>query len=226
MPAQPLILAVDATGEHGSLALARGGAVVEELALHSPSGFAHVLFGSLQELLARNGVAAAQIDCFASASGPGSFTGVRVGLAFAKGLAEALGKPAVAVSNLRALAEFGEAPLRATLLDARRGEVYAAVYDGAGQAVSPEVVANFNSWLERLEFDDVEFISPDFSAFGDGFTGTRFEEARRVTAPRALAGAIALIAAGVFERGEAADPAALDANYVRRSDAELFWKEA
>jgi len=226
MPAQPLILAVDATGEYGSLALTRGGKIVEELPLHSPSGFAHVLFGSLSELLGRHGVKAAEIDCFASASGPGSFTGVRVGLAFAKGLAEALGKPAVAVSNLRALAEFGAAPLRATALDARRGEVYAAVYDAAGNAVCPEGVTNFKAWLERVPFENLEFISPDFSAFGGAFAGTRFENAALVTAPRALAGAIARIALAAFEGGEAADPAALDANYVRRSDAELFWKEA
>ena len=153
MPAQPLILAVDATGEYGSLALTRGDAIIEELPLHSPSGFAHVLFGRLSELLARHGLKAAEIDCFASASGPGSFTGVRVGLAFTKGLAEALGKPAVAVSNLRALASFGLAPLRAPLLDARRGEIYAAVYDAAGSVVCPEVVTDFKAWLERLHFD-------------------------------------------------------------------------
>ncbi len=226
MPAQPLILAVDATGEYGSLALARGADIVEELPLHSPSGFAHVLFGMLSGLLARHGVTAAELDCFASASGPGSFTGVRVGLAFAKGLADALGKPAVAVSNLRALASFGSAPLRATVLDARRGEVYAAVYDDAGRAVSPEVVTNFKNWLERLKAENPEFVSPDFSAFGSALAGTPFEGARLTTAPRALAGAIARIAAAAYERGEAAHPAALDANYVRRSDAELFWKEA
>ncbi len=72
------------------------------------------------------------VDCFAAASGPGSFTGVRVGLACVKGLAEALGKPAVAVSNLRAIASFGTAPWRAVVLDARRGEIYGAVYDAAG----------------------------------------------------------------------------------------------
>ena len=69
------------------------------------------------------------MDCFAAASGPGSFTGVRVGLAAVKGLAEAAGKRVVAVSNLRALAFFGSAPLRATVIDARRGEVYAALYN-------------------------------------------------------------------------------------------------
>ena len=221
----PLILAVDATHEYGSLALARGDETVEEVLLHAPSGFAHVLFGSLNGLLERNGLKVGDIECFAAASGPGSFTGVRVGLALVKGLADALGKPAVGVSNLQALASFGSAPLRATVLDARRGEIYGAVYNAAGVLVSPEVVTRLDGWLGRLPPGDLEFISTDFTPYRAALAGTRFEWARAVTAPRALAAAIARIAAAACLRGEACDPAALDANYVRRSDAELFWKD-
>ena len=71
----------------------------------------------------------------------------------------------------------------------------------------------------------MEFISTDPALPGPALAGTRFEHARVVTAPQALAAAIAQIALPFLIRGEAADPAALDANYVRRSDAELFWKE-
>ena len=92
-----LILAVDTSSEYGSLALLRDSELVEEVALHAPKGFAHVLYGHLAELLERHAVKTADIDCFAAASGPGSFTGVRVGLACVKGLAEAVGRPAVAV---------------------------------------------------------------------------------------------------------------------------------
>ena len=149
---------------------------------------------------------------------------MRVGLACVKGLAEALRKPAVAVSNLQAVASFGTAPLRATVLDARRGEVYGAVYDDAGRLVSGELVASFPAWLQGLP-GGVQFVSTDFAPFRPALAGTRFESAEVVTAPRALAGAVARLAAAAYLRGEAADPAALDANYVRRSDAELFWKE-
>jgi len=220
-----VVLAADATHEFGSLALARGDDLLEELALHSPTGFAHVLFGELDVLLRRHGLKAADIGCFAAASGPGSFTGVRVGLAFVKGLAEALGKPAVAVSNLRALASFGSAPLRAAVLDARRGEVYGAVYDSAGRPIAPETVMKLAAWIERLPDGDLEFVSADFPALRAALAGTRFESARIVIPPRALAGGIARIALGDYMRGAAVDPAALDANYVRRSDAELHWKE-
>ncbi|HWB84688.1 MAG TPA: tRNA (adenosine(37)-N6)-threonylcarbamoyltransferase complex dimerization subunit type 1 TsaB [Bryobacteraceae bacterium] len=221
----PLILAVDTTHEFGSIALQRGEEAIEEVELHEPSGFAHVLYVHLEQMLERHNIRLSQVDCFAAASGPGSFTGVRVGLACIKGMAEAFGKPAVAVSNLRALAAFGSAPMRAVILDARRGEVYGAVYDAAGRAVLPETVGPLAAWLATVPAGEVEWISPDFTAFNAEFAEPRFEQGRKTTAPRALAGKIACIALGQYRRGEACDPAALDANYVRRSDAELFWKE-
>jgi tRNA threonylcarbamoyladenosine biosynthesis protein TsaB len=213
----PLVLAVDTTREHGSLALMRGAELLEEAPLHSPSGFAHVIYGHLDGLLRRNRVELAAVDCYAAASGPGSFTGVRVGLACVKGLAEAAGKPAVAVSNLEALASFGASPLRAPLLDARRGEIYGAVYDRESRLVVPETVAPLTRWLAALPSLELEFISPDFGDWGHLLPGPR------TVAPPSIAAAVAAIALRRFLSGEALDPAALDANYVRRSDAELFW---
>ncbi len=216
-----LILAVDTTSEYGSLALLRGEELVEEVSLHAPTGFAQVLYRHLAELFDRHGLKPGAIDCFAAASGPGSFTGVRVGLACIKGLAEAVGRPAVAVSNLQALAWFGAAPLRAAVLDARRGEVYGAIYNASARLVSPEVVAPFARWTETLPADELEFVSLDFAPFRAALAGTRFEQVPVRTAPRALAAVVARLAA----QAELQDPAALDANYVRRSDAELLWKE-
>jgi tRNA threonylcarbamoyladenosine biosynthesis protein TsaB len=209
----PLILAVDTTTEHGSIALARGEEVLEEVALHAPTGFAQVLYGALRELLDGHGAAVADVECFAAASGPGSFTGVRVGLACVKGLAEATGKPAVAVSNLEALARYGQGPLRAPMIDARRGDVYCAVYDDTGRVVLPETVAKVEKWLASLPAG-VELVASEWM---EGLP-----QGPRVTAPRAIAGMVARVAAG----REWLDPAALDANYVRRSDAEMFWREA
>src|SRR6266853_6051352 len=106
----PLILAVDTTHEFGSLALARDGVALAEVAMHAPAGFGQVLYGYLERLLAGAGITADSVDCFAAAAGPGSFTGVRVGLACVKGLSEAMGRRVVTVSNLEALAWFGSAP--------------------------------------------------------------------------------------------------------------------
>jgi tRNA threonylcarbamoyladenosine biosynthesis protein TsaB len=111
----------------------------------------------------------------------------------------------VAVSNLRALASFGSAPLRATVIDARRGEVYGAVYDSQLELVMPEAVLKLEAWLPTLP-EGCELIST-------------------IGAPRALAAAIGHIAWDEFTLGRSSDPADIDANYVRRSDAELFWKE-
>ena len=209
---KPLILAVDTTHEIGGLALMRGEELLEEVELRAPSGFAQVLYGHLHDLLNRHDVKVDGIDCFAAASGPGSFTGVRVGLACVKGLAEATGKPAAGVSNLQALAWYGTAPLRAVVMDARRSEVYGAVYDDLLRPRAGEIVTRLADWLESLP-RPIEIISPDLDL--EGCTA----------APRSLARAVAAIAAGRCERREAQDPAALDANYVRRSDAELFWRE-
>jgi tRNA threonylcarbamoyladenosine biosynthesis protein TsaB len=216
-----VILSVDTTSEFGSIALTEGGHTVEEILLHSPDGFGHILFQRIEQLLARHKVDVNQIDCFAAASGPGSFTGVRVGLTAVKGLAEATAKPVVAVSNLRVLAFFGTAPLRATVLDARRGEVYGAVYNDQLEIVAPEVVMKFPAWLATLPKDGFEFLAIDFAPFRASVD----PNIPVITAPRALASAIGHIAFTEHKHGRASDPAEIDANYVRRSDAELFWTE-
>ncbi len=203
------IVAIDTASEFGSIALAEEGRVLEEVLLHSPDGFAHLLFPHLERLLKRHQWRWEQVTGFAAGAGPGSFTGVRVGLAAAKGLAEASGALAAAISNLQAMASFGAAALRAPFFDARRGEIYGVLYDDHLEPLGPEVVAKFSVWQASLPAG-AELLTPDPAPFG----------VRATVTPRALAGAIALLA---FDRLE--DPARLDANYVRRSDAELHWRE-
>jgi tRNA threonylcarbamoyladenosine biosynthesis protein TsaB len=216
-----LTLAVDTTGEYGSIALADSHGVREEILLHQPQGFSGVLFAHIQLLLARQSVTLNQIELFAGASGPGAFTGVRVGLAAMKGLGEVLSKPVVAVSNLRALAEYGKSEVRATVIDARRGEVFAALFNDKGEQVIAEQVIPFQQLLGLLSDYKFEWISSGFDAFLPAVTGTRFERFPVTRAPRAIAGTIAALAI----RGPLTDAAAIEANYVRRSDAELLWKD-
>jgi len=211
------VLAVDTTAPSGSIALAGDSGIIEEVVIDSPDGFAHVLFGEIDRLLARHRLGIEQIDLFASASGPGSFTGVRVGLTAVKGLAEATGRKVVAVSNLQALAGYGSRPLRAVVLDARRGEVYGAVYDAGLGLVQDEMVAKLPVWLASLPQGELEFITHGIDL--DGAPHPVLE------APKALAGSIGRIAFDRLVRGQVLDPAEIDANYVRRSDAELLWKD-
>jgi tRNA threonylcarbamoyladenosine biosynthesis protein TsaB len=216
----PHILALDTTHEFGSIALAGPNGLIEEVLLHAPEGFGQIIFDRIGALLDRHGLTPVDIGLYAAASGPGSFTGVRIGLACVKGLAEATGKPVTGVSNLEALAEFGTLSRRATIIDARRGEVYAALF---GEPALPEAVLKFPEFLQRLPPGEMEFIATDFAPFLPALSGTRFAEATITTAPRAQASAIASIARRRYGAGDVQDPAAIDANYVRRSDAEIFW---
>lgn len=213
-----LVLGIDTTSAFGSLALADGDTVVEEVTLHSADGFGHSVFDDITALLARHGLRLADIALFAAAAGPGSFTGVRVGLTAAKGFAAALGKPAAAISNLRALAFLGEGSRRGAVLDARRGAIYGAVYDDGGQVLLPESVAPFGDWLDALPDEETCFVFTAAEPFATALEASRFAGAARVIANRGLAGAVSRLA-----WPHAKDPALLDANYVRKADAELFW---
>ena len=212
------VLAIDTTGDVGSIALVGEGSLIEEVVLDSPDGFAHVLFDEIECLLKRHGLKVSQVAAFASASGPGSFTGVRVCLTAVKGLAEATKHKVIAVSNLQALAWYGSRPLRAVVLDARRGEVYGGVYNHQLQLVQEEVVEALPIWLASLPQGELEIVTQGFSLGG-------VVTAPVIQAPNVLAGSIGRIAFDRLLTGEVLDPAEVDANYVRRSDAELLWKD-
>jgi len=208
-----LTLAVDTAAEIGSIALASADGVIAEVRFEAPAGSGQVLFGEIEGLLARQRVRLADIELYAAASGPGSFTGVRVGLAAVKGLAEVAGKPAVGVSSLVALAAWGSAELRAPLIDAKRGEVFAALFDREGVELIAESVLPFRAFAELVGERSVEYVSAGFDP-GVAFTH----------APAELAGMVARLAMARLATGERCDPASIEANYVRRSDAEVFWK--
>jgi tRNA threonylcarbamoyladenosine biosynthesis protein TsaB len=211
-----LALAIDTTSEHGSIALADDEVGVrEETPIHAPEGFSRILFGEIQGLLTRQNIALDQIDIYAGASGPGSFTGVRVGLTAIKGLAEVKGKKVVAVSNLKALAARGKSKTRAVIIDGKRGEIYGAVYDANGNEIIKEQVLPLEKFLALLPVGPIEWISEGLGMYAPA--GSEIYEA-----PGEIAGAIA----GIALRSEGKDPTAIEANYVRRSDAEIFWKEA
>ena len=137
-----LLLVIDTSGKHGSVALARAGegakpdeiAVIEEMPLAGGT-FSAQLVPQIAALLAKNGFSKADIEAFVVVSGPGSFTGLRVGLAAIKALAEILRKPIVPVSLLEVLAlASGTQGKILAALDAGRGEVYVGEYEIAGDA--------------------------------------------------------------------------------------------
>ena len=151
------VLAVDTAAGGCSVALLDGEALVAEQASREANGPVSRLLPLIDELLARAGLKPSRVDLMAVTRGPGSFTGLRVGLATVQGLALATGVPVVAVSTLEALAFQAAADaVVAPMIDARRGEVYCAVYrvaDGRPTVLAPEAALAPGEAARRIEGD-------------------------------------------------------------------------
>ena len=224
-----LLLAIDTTSFHGGVSLANDGEILETKPIDAPDGFGTVIYQEIRSLLERQRLHLRDIDCYAAAAGPGSFTGIRIGLAVVKSLAEAHGKRVVPVSNLAALAWAGSGRYRAPILDARRGEVYAAVYDDQLRPVVDEVVTGWEEFLQLVGAREVTFLSPDPTMFQPGGAAPIATEGhsryRTATVSTCLAEAVAQLAAARVAEGKVMPPEAVDANYIRRPDAELKWRD-
>lgn len=239
-----LILGVETGGKNGGVALARGDVNTFQLLGEAAIGagqYSAELMPRIVELLADAKIDKRDLDGFAVASGPGSFTGLRVGIATVKALADTLQKPVAAVSVLEALAATAiEEHHVATgscvsngnvtvLLDAGRSEVYAGVF-----AISSTLDARIITLTERAELllrrEDLPgavtelasapvMLATSDPAVADHLLSHDFSV---ITVRRPGAADIARLGIQKLSRGEAAPVADFDANYIRRSDAELF----
>lgn len=221
-----ILLAIDTSGKEGSIALARvpqnaretSELTILEVVPLEGGTFSAQLVPQIASLLAKHGLSKNDIAAFAAASGPGSFTGLRVGLAAVKGLAEILGTPIAAVSRLEALAR---APgIRGTLiaaLDAGRGEVYAGIYDVEDAAHMHSERLLTISELTGEGVGDVLVTSDAKLAETARAAGLRVEQVDLVRSD-----AIARLGWEKIRKGETVSPEDLEANYIRRSDAEIF----
>ncbi|MBF8299761.1 MAG: peptidase glycoprotease [Acidobacteria bacterium] len=237
-----LMLSLDTTSRAGSCALVRDVRVLREQASDASRDQAERLPGELAALLDRESVALEEIDCFAVATGPGSFTGLRVGIATMQGLAMATGRPLIGVSACDALAMIGGsggvlepdppyvrgagAAQRtrreriATWIDAWRGEVFAALYED-GRERDALTVARPKDLLAR-QMGLVTVFTGDGAAQHRELIRATLGDAARFTAPVAplLAGVIAALAGEAFRAGQRPPPHAIRPIYVRRSAAE------
>lgn len=219
-----IILALDTTTRAGSAAVVRNGEVVAELVGDAAITHGQRLPADLMRVLEYADVAIADVELLAVAAGPGSFTGLRVGIATVQGLAMAHGRKVAPVSTLEALAWGGagsEEP-RGAWMDAQRGEVFAALYGSHGRPLaaptSARPEATLDAWRGIVDLSRVTFI-------GDGavrYTPAITREAgafARIVPPTPLAGVVGRIA---FEQPHrAVVPHAITPIYIRRSDAEL-----
>lgn len=234
-----LLLAIDTSLPSGSFSVLRNGKPIGVTGTWTTEDYSSRMFRQVQRLLDELSLDLAAFDAFAVTSGPGSFTGLRVGLAAAKGWAEAYCKPIVGVSALEAIAAQSKAitSLLVPVFDARRGEVYFGVYrrsqslgpalvTDSGAAVSP--ITTFLSEI-RAKIPDLPFtlVSPSPDVFvGEIDKATEFADRISVDSVSGfLAPAVGVLGWHRLCAGEGSNPLMIDADYVRRTDAEMKWKD-
>jgi len=220
-----LVLALDTTTRSGSAAVVDNGSLVSEIVGDDSLTHGERLPRDLMRILDAAGVPLEAIDLLAVAAGPGSFTGLRVGIAAMQGLAMSIDRKIVPVSALDALAAAGadgRAPV-AAWIDAQRGEVFATLYDESGVRVvagpsSLSPMRTLESWQTSIAESGVRFIGTGATRY-EATIRQRFGSIAQVLPTPPLAGVIGRLAAAAPAR--AVLPHAVVPIYVRRSDAEI-----
>lgn len=229
-----LTLAIDTSSWSGSLAVLRDASVVGTLGVATGENYSSRLFRHVRYLLEELQLGLDRLDLFAVASGPGSFTGLRIGLTAAKGWAEVFGKPVIGVSVLEAIAFQATMPsgLLVSLMDARRGQVFGAVYErrdaglvrrGEEWVMTPEELSA--SLADRVAGQPFVIVSPTPEVIGVEGEHSLFCGAPVERVSPFLATTVGRLGYRRAACGESSDALGLDANYVRRSDAEVKWRE-
>jgi len=232
-----LILSLDTTTKAASCAVARDGVVLNEERIDPARQIALQLPGALRDILDLSAIALEEIDAFAAATGPGSFTGLRIGIATMQGLAFGQRRPLIGVSGLTALRAVASPAFLgsriATWVDAWRGDVYAALFED-GRQVGEPVVARPADLLDamigsRIPDPGSRLMANDITFIGDGaetyreLIVSRLGHAARIADPVVplLAGVIAVLATIDYTKGHRPPPHAIRPLYVRRPDAEV-----
>jgi tRNA threonylcarbamoyladenosine biosynthesis protein TsaB len=229
-----IVLAIDTCETRGSVAVLNGDVVLHLVPHTSTEDYSSWLLPAVNLALESAKSTLAEVDVFAAASGPGSFTGVRIGLTTVKAWSEVFNKPIVAVSRLASVAIHSdrEFPYVASFIDAQRGQIFGALYkrtEGGLTLIEQEMVASpevFMHWVdERVSGNKIAWISTDphsvaeHAAWQGVARGEKIQHVPRILAP--------LIGKMAFRRalhGDVQDALSVDANYVRRSYVEVFQK--
>ncbi len=225
------ILGIETATRTGGVAIVSEGAVLAEYTLNIEVTHSERLMSTVDRVLKDTGISMASLDGFGVSIGPGSFTGLRIGLSTVKGLAFTTGKPVAAVPTLKALAwntPHARYPV-CPLLDARKKEVYAALYHYDGQELIqdlPETVLPLAELADRIA-GEVLFTGEGARLFtadiGRLFAGRAHFAPRSATVPSAAS--VAEIALDMISVGRQTGPDGLSPMYIRRPEAELAWEK-
>jgi tRNA threonylcarbamoyladenosine biosynthesis protein TsaB len=230
-----IVLAIDTCEARGSVAVLKDDAILQVVAHTNAEEYSSWLLPAVDLALESAKSAMGAVDVFAVASGPGSFTGVRIGLTTVKAWSEVFSKPIVSVSRLEAVAaqSESESPYLASFIDAQRGQIFGALYKRAESGLtlleqalvaSPEV---FVDWVDkRVAGNEVAWISTDPDTLGHqaALQGRVAQGEKIQCVPCILAPLIGKMAFQRALKGEVLDALSVDANYVRRSYVEVFQK--
>lgn len=226
-----LILGIETSTKTGSVAVVSETGVIAQYSLNIEVTHSERLMATVDRVLCDTGITMADMDGYAVAIGPGSFTGLRIGLAAVKGLALVTGKPVAAVPTLRALAwnlPYAGHPI-CPMLDARKNEVYAALYQFDGSALvqtMPEAVLPLSRLAELISGKVV--MTGEAALLFQGNIENLFGE-RACIAPRSAvlpsAASVAEIGMHMIQNNEQADPDSLTPLYIRRPEAEVAWEK-
>lgn len=230
-----LLLALDTCDSNGSIAVLRDETVLESLAHSSGEDYSSWLLPAVQGILEKAGTELKNLDFFAVAAGPGSFTGVRIALTTVKAWAEVYRRPIAAISRLEALATMAsdQTDYVAAVTDAHRGQVFGALYQRLGgwlELVGDEMVLSpekFLPWVaDAAGPGHISWISTEPNCITSSASWVARRDAgeavQHFSIP--LAPAIGRVGYHRLLQRRLINGLSLDANYVRRSDAEIFWK--
>ncbi len=226
------ILAVDSSSITASVALVENEKIISEFFINAGLTHSETLAPMIDSVLKNSKINPQEIDLFAVTNGPGSFTGLRIGVSTIKAMAIALGKPCIGVSSLYALAQgsWNSQSVICACMDARRDQLYNAIFRIQDEKII-RLIEDRAIFVENL-IADLRNLNEKIEFVGDGaaicynnitrnFPGILvLEKSRYIKASN-----VAFAAKEMYDRGGASDPCALSLNYIRIPQAERLLKE-
>jgi tRNA threonylcarbamoyladenosine biosynthesis protein TsaB len=226
----PLILALETATMCGSIAIVAEGRCIAEFSLQTQKTHSRRLLAGVDWLMGETSLGWPDIDAIAVSLGPGSFTGLRIGLSTAKGLSLAGDKKMLGIGTLDGLAAqlFGSRQLICPVLDARKNEVYCGLYrcneQGIPERQGDNLVLRPEELCEKIQ-EPVVFMGDGIATYGDVFVAHLGDLVTMAPMgsyfPRAVT--IGLLAIDKWQNNEFLDPAGAEPIYIRPSEAELLY---
>jgi len=226
-----LTLAIECATKTIGLALLEEEKILADIYLHSGKHHSEVLLSALDQMFVLAGKTLEEVGLLACTVGPGSFTGLRIGVSTVKGLALAMSTPVVGVSTLEALAmNVVTSGLICPLIDAGNNQVYAGLFKigpiGVPHAVASEKLIEIACFLKHLDREEVFFLGDGAMRHADLIGRTNRGVVCGTGQQRLLGSAVGLIGLHKYRNGIILDPIAFTPSYLRLSEAEINRTEA